>query len=221
ANDGPIIAGGDLVILGGLLRGDVTRVSFGASDTLVAPAEVSDTEIKVALPADLRAGIQGLQVEHQIMIGTPRAPHRGFESNVAAFALIPDITKPSPPSFAKTPVTTETGETVIKDLVTVNFTPKVGKTQRVKLLLNEFVADPNAPANRVARAYSFNAPKDNGIKTPGQTETDKIAFEIKGVLAGDYLVRVQVDGAESALERDEVKDSTTFNLFIGPKVNIQ
>lgn len=218
ANDGPIIAGGDLVILGRLLRGDVTLLSFGASDTPVAPAEVSDTEIKVALPAELRAGIQGLQVEHLMMIGTPPAPHRGFESNVAAFALVPVITQPAPPSFVRTsPPADGVNVKVIGGDLTVNFTPNVGKTQRVKVLLNEF----NAPLDRPARAYSFNAPKDNGITVDTQTETDKIVFAIKGVIPDEYVVRVQVDGAESALERDEDKDSATYNLFIGPKVNIQ
>ena len=78
--------------------------------------------------------------------------------------------------------------------VTVHFTPRVGRDQRVTLLLNEF----NAPATRAARSFSFEAPKHNGVADPN-TETDTVVFPISGVPAGDYLVRVQVDGAQSPL----------------------
>jgi hypothetical protein len=153
-----------------------------------------------------------------MMIGTPPAPHRGFESNVLAFALAPIITEPSPPTFAKISETTVDGVTLVDGDLTVRFTPRVGKTQRVKLLLNEF----NAPADRPARAYSFNAPQDNGIPLPPpvQNDTDTIAFELTRVAAGEYLVRAQVDGAENKLERDTNESSPTFNQYIGPKATI-
>ncbi len=76
--------------------------------------------------------------------------------------------------------------------------PPVGRAQRVRLLLNEYLApDPNAP-----RRYQIDAPENNGISDPAIQEIGSITFDISGVSAGTYLVRVDVDGAESAFEQD-------------------
>jgi hypothetical protein len=207
--DGPIVAESKIVIRGRALKGDRTQVSFGGSDALGIVTEVTDTEIKATLPNALRAGIQGLQVEHQLMIGTPPAPHRGFESNVAAFALAPAIT----PSFTRT---SAAGVRPVDGDLTAAFVPNVGKTQRVKLLLNEI----GAPESRRARAYSFNAPENNGIEADDQIETDEIVFKVKRILPGEYLVRVQVDGAESPVERNTDQTSPDFGKFTNPKVTV-
>ncbi|MGH9833926.1 MAG: DUF4255 domain-containing protein [Blastocatellia bacterium] len=207
--DGPIVAESKIVIRGTALKGDRTLVSFGGSDSLGIVTEVTDTEVKAILPNALRAGIQGLQVEHQLMIGTPPAPHRGFESNVAAFALAPTIT----PSFTRTSAGNATP--VDGDLKAV-FVPNVGKTQRVKLLLNEI----GAPVGRRARAYGFDAPKNNGIEDDDQIETDEIVFKVRRIGPGDYLVRVRVDGAESPVERNTDQNSPDFGKFINPKVTV-
>jgi hypothetical protein len=211
---GPIVASSDIVINGRALRGDVTQVNFGGSKLPPAiPTSIADTELKVTLPADLRAGVQGLQVEHQFLMGTPPTPHRGFESNVAAFVLAPIITQPNLPVFALTSVDPQTQ--LITGTITVNFTPRVTKKQRVRLFLNEF----QAPNTREPFGYVFTAPNENGIPAIDE-DTDAIEFTIVDVAAADYLVRVQVDGAESALERDTNNASATFNQFIGPLVTI-
>jgi hypothetical protein len=178
----PIVVGSTLVIRGLQLRGDVTRVRIAGVE--VTPPEVSDTQISLALssppflPDSLRAGVQGVQVVHQILVGTPPVPHRGVESNVVAFVLRQTITVP--------------GATATN--VDVQFNPPVGRKQRVVLLLNEF----NPPADRPARAYSFEAPSRD-LPAASQTTTS-IAIPISGVSPGQYLVRVQVDGAESMLK---------------------
>jgi hypothetical protein len=210
---GPITPLSSIVISGRALRADVTQVNFGASKLPPpVPSSIADTELKVILPADLRAGVQALQVEQQFLMGSPPTPHRGFESNVGAFVLVPSITQPTPPAFARTAVDA-TG--LITGTITVNFTPKIAKSQRVKLLLNEF----NAPSTRASFAYVFTAPKENGIAANDQ-ETDRIVFNIKDVAAAGYLIRVQVDGAESPLDRDTVNGSPTFNQFIAPRITI-
>lgn len=210
----PIVSLSDIVIAGRALRGDVTQVHFGSSELPpVIPAEIADTELKVTLPPDLRAGVQGLQVVHQFLMGSPPAPHRGFESNVGAFVLAPIITQPVLPVFAQTSVDPQTQ--LITGTITVNFTPRVSKPQRVRLFLNEF----QAPNTRESFGYVFTAPNENGIP-PADDETDSIEFVITDVAAATYLVRVQVDGAESALERDTNNASPTFNQFIGPQVII-
>lgn len=211
---GPIVSLSDIVIAGRALRGDVTQVNFGSSALPpVIPTEIGDTELKVTLPPDLRAGVQGLQVVHQFLMGTPPVPHRGFESNVGAFVLSPIITQPALPVFAQTSVDPQT--LLITGTITINFTPRVSRPQRVRLFLNEF----QAPNTRESFGYVFTAPNENGI-LPGDDETDSIEFVITDVAAATYLVRVQVDGAESALERDTNNASPTFNQFIGPQVMI-
>lgn len=211
---GPIVALSDIVINGRALRGDVTQVNFGGSKLAPAiPTSIADTEVKVTLPVDLHAGVQGLQIEHQFLMGTPPTPHRGFESNVAPFVLAPTITQPNLPAFLQTSVDPQTQ--LITGTITINFTPRVTKRQRVRLLLNEF----QAPNTREPFGYVFTGPVENGIP-PGNDDTDTIDFTIVDVAAADYLVRVQVDGAESPLERDSNNASATFNQFIGPLVTI-
>jgi hypothetical protein len=189
--DRPITAGSTIAITGDQLQGDVTQVMVGGM--LVTPTSVSRTQITLPLPAELRAGVQSVQVIQQISMGDPETAHRGFESNVAAFVLQPTVTA----------ITAQTGA------LQATLNPKVGGTQRVKLLLYEL----NAKDDRPARAYSFDAP-------PAQADTDSITFAIGGVLSGYYLARVQVDGAESALIVDTDQTSQTFNQYIGPQVPI-
>ena len=202
--DQPIVAGSTLVIRGQRLRGDVTQVRVGGVEVEPASEDVGDTRISLplsSLPAgSLRAGVQGVQVVHLMMMGDPPTLHRGFESNVAAFVLRPTVT-------VEAPNATE---------VTVTFNPEVGRTQRVVLMLNEF----NPPSDRAPRAYSFKAPPDNGIEDEEVDETPAITFPITGVEPGEYLVRVQVDGAESTLTVDTDPDSPTFNQYIDPQVTI-
>ena len=210
--EGPITAESNIVISGRNLRGQVTLVSFSGSQLgPAAPGSVSDTEIKVKLPADLRAGVQAVQVEHQFFMGSPAVGHRGFESNVAAFVLAPIITDPTPPSFT----VANPDPKPISGQVRVRFKPQVEKSQRVRLMLNEF----NAPPTRPAHVYVFDAPLNKGI-TPPDVDTSRIRFHVADVAAGDYLVRVQVDGAESVLERDTDSTHPSFNQFIGPRVTI-
>src|SRR5215218_8448442 len=184
----PILAGQKLILVGHQLRGEVTRIRIGGVE--VEPQTVSDAQISVPLPATLRTGLQGVQVVQRIPLGTPPTPHRGFESNMAACVLSPTIT-----------VTVSnvqgSGNNPRSANVNVNFNPNVGKSQRVVLLLNEF----QPPSDRPARAYTFSAPPRDEPTDPD--ETNSITVPISGVEPGTYLVRVQVDGAESPLGFDE------------------
>jgi hypothetical protein len=179
-----VAAGGNLRIGGYNLKADPVRLSF--IDAFVTPAEedVSNEQIRATLPAGLLAGVNSVQIIHDLEFGTPDDPYPGFESNAAIFLLRPIIT-PGAVSTASGP--TNTGS------IEIAFDPPVGKRQRVLLLLNEF----NAPAGRPSRAYSFEAPPRNADSDPETAATLDLPF--RGVASGQYLVRVQVDGAESAL----------------------
>ena len=180
--DAAIVAGSTLLIEGAQLRGDQTLVLLGGAER--TPLAVSDREITLALPPDMPAGVQGLQVLQHISMGIPPQPHRGFESNVAAFVLRPTIT----------------AETATSALVTLKMSPKVHKGQRAVMLLNRQSAGPPV-------AYSFTGP-------PAPAETDTLEVPISGVSAGAYFIRVQVDGAESAVDLDPASPS------FGPRVTI-
>jgi hypothetical protein len=168
--DRPIVASSTLVVTGKQLQGDVTLILLGGIER--TPLTVSNTQLAVPVSSDLRAGVQGLQVLHQIMIGTPAAPHRGVQSNVAAFVLRPEITSVSASSTQ----------------VTVVVTPTIGMDQRVTVLLNERTSTDPA-------AYTFNAPAR-------PADAHSIDIPISGVRAAEYFVRIQVDGAESILDVD-------------------
>lgn len=119
--DLPILAGSTLIIRGKKLQGDVTRVSLNGLEQTPQPQDLSDDEIKVALPAGLRAGINSVQIVHKLMLGNPPAEHRGFESNVAAFVLAPKITN----------IATPAGQ------FEIDLDPAVRVSQRATLLLNQ------------------------------------------------------------------------------------
>jgi hypothetical protein len=200
----PIVAGSTLIVRGRQLRGDDTQLRIAGSD--VTPGEVTDTRISLPLaepplPADaLRAGVQGVQVVHRLLLGTPPEPHRGFESNVAPFVLRPTITDVQVANVQDTGNNTRSAD------VTVTVNPKIGQGQRVALLLNEI-------SDEAPEAYTFSI-------GPSDADSESITIPVSGVKAADYLVRLQVDGAESILEVDEDPDSPTFNQYIGPKVTI-
>lgn len=204
----PIIAGDALILTGRQLRGDDTRVKVGEFEVTPTTENLTDTRIQIQPPAELRAGVQGLQVVQYALIGTPEAPHRGVESNIVAFVLHPaiiqdDMTDPDSP-YHITVDNAVTTDGIVSADIEVEFAPPAGRTQRVVLLLNEF--DP--PTDRPPRAYSFPAP----ARTVDSEDT--ITFAISGVLSGEYLVRIQIDGAASQLQQH------SSGLFFRPEVTL-
>ncbi|MEH2038607.1 DUF4255 domain-containing protein [Nostoc sp.] len=187
-----IVAGTTLVIRGKRLRGEITRVRFGNTETLLVPQEVKETQISLLVPPDLYASIQGVQVVHLTMGNVGQTNHL-VESNVAAFVLHPTIT-------AFVTQVENSGENLRAAEITVKFQPKVGKAQRVVLLLNEVSGD-----NPVA--YSF-------LAAPPTQDTDAITIPVKNVKPGTYIVRVRVDGAESLLQKNQ------FGEYDSPQVTI-
>ena len=185
----PIVASSNIIITGRQLKGDITKVRIGEAEVTIPATDpantVSDARIRLSLGSSLftgksiRAGVRGLQVVHPVMMGVPAVEHYGVESNVEPFVMHPTIAV----------------QAVSSSELTLTFSPEVGRNQRVIALLNEF--NTAAP-----RAYTLRAPSDNGIADESETETDAITFSLDDVEAGEYLVRVQVDGAESPLGVD-------------------
>ncbi len=199
--DRPIHVGSKLLILGKGLRGEHTEVRIAGQPVPPEKLDVSDTHISLPLSTfheSLQAGVLGLQVVHLV---SKETPHLRFESNVAPFVLRPTIKKDNDNyEITVTNVQADEGDAK-KAEVTVKLSPMVRLRQRVVLLLNEL-----NPSASPAKAYSFNA--------QARTEdSDTIVFQIGKVAPGDYLARVQVDGAESPLDLED-------NGYTGPKVEI-
>jgi hypothetical protein len=193
----PILTGSNLVIAGSQLRGEDTVVQVGGIAVTPAAGEVTDRQIIVPIPGGLQAGVQGVQVIQRTLLGSPPTPHRGFASNVAAFVLSPRLVAPIGIANLQ-----GTGSEPRSARVDLTVDPAIGDTQRVVLLLNELMPSGSPPEE--LRPYSFSAPSrlpwSPPLSPPGPSPT--ISIPISGVQAGDYLVRLQVDGAESPLGTD-------------------
>jgi hypothetical protein len=191
----PIFTTSTLQIDGKQLEGDVTAVLLGGIER--APASVGEKRITLPVPGDLQAGARALQIVHKLLLGSPPpgTPHRGFESNVATFVLRPQINLP----IVKTTVPNPQGGPPLPALqLTVDLT--IGKEQRVVLLLNSTAAGS-------ALSYSFLLP-------PRLADANVVTIPMPGAAAGQYFIRLQIDGAESALDLDPA--STSF----GPTVTL-
>jgi hypothetical protein len=172
----PILVGHRLVLRGRELLGATTAstaVRIGGTELPLSVDPQSDTQLTVVLPTTLRAGVQAVQVVQTVELGEPPTPHPGVESGVATFVLRPRAT------FSRSGAN-----------VRVDFEPRVLTGQRVVLLLNRYGAPPGTQAE--AHGVTMTAPADSASLT----------FPLPAVTAGDYLLRVQVDGAESPVDLD-------------------
>jgi hypothetical protein len=185
-----ILPGYILVLSGRELQGDLVSVHIDGIEITSVAIELSDTQISFPLPADLQAGIHGVQVVHQILMGSPPLPHQGVSSNVQAFVLSPNLA-----AFQATNVVVD-GNGLRSALIVLTVIPLIRETQQVVLLLNELTA----VAGAVPLAYSFQVPTRTLLSPPGPAE--EIVIPVTGVAAGTYLLRIQVDGAESPLLLD-------------------
>lgn len=209
----PVVTGAEMRITGSQLRGEITTIWFGAERVDPPPTAVGEREIRVVVPAAARAGLVGVRVEHRLLLGEPPTERAAGTSNIAPLVLRPRIR--------------EAGgvyEIVVADVVAdadlragvliVTVDPPVGRRQRVVAQLNQI--DP--PVGVAPASYSF--PDESRDFDGAPDETDALEIPFARVTAGTYLVRVQVDGAESPLDRDADPDSPTFEQYVAPQVDI-
>jgi hypothetical protein len=187
--DPPIVpSGGTLTVSGrNLLADDVVVLVSG---TPLTPDSLTDRRIELTIPADRKAGFQSVQVNHRLALGQPPVPHRGFESNVAAFILAPRLTGTVPTTVAR-----GAG-------LALTFAPTVGRTQRLSALIGdrEIVVPPATIGDTPVGAMTFPVPGD--------------------FPTGTFLLRLRVDGAESQLVVDTNPSSPTFDQFVGPNITV-
>jgi hypothetical protein len=218
----PILADSLVRIHGRMLTSSGVKVRV--CDTEVAPSQVTETDIVFplsAVPSEaLRIGVQSLQVVHpQARLrdyqrqrspqttdrragatATLNTVYTGVESNVAPFVLRPTI--------RHIQIRQEPGleDDLRQAVLEVTTDVPLQAGQRALLCLNErSLENPNAYVFESARVFEA---------------TSTLRFQADQLLPGDYLVRLQVDGAESLLQVDQNPQSPTFEQYIAPLCTI-
>lgn len=223
----PILKDSTLLIQGRNLKAPTTLVRIGELE--LTPQEVTENQIILPLrsvPDDaLMPGVQSLQVIHRITQRLSVIPvygaaategeqaatnlyhspgdksYQSLESNAAPFVLRPTVLKATVSNLQGREEPTRSAQIKVR----VNLT--VGKKQRVVLVLNEkTIENPNG--------YLFDAPVR-------RTNQNTIAIPVENVKPGEYLVRLQIDGAESLLKVDTDPNSKTFQWYKEPKIVVR
>jgi hypothetical protein len=187
----PIEPDSTLRIRGQQLRGEVTRVRLGGID--LAPTTVSATEIEVDLTA---------------------APANALRAGVQGLQIIQNLSFDEPTDLRPLFESNVAGFVLHPKLgaiapsagkLTVELDPQIRARQRVVLLLSQ---------------VGVSEPPSFVFESRNQIDATSITLDVPGVAAGTYLVRVQVDGAETRLDWDQTEGSPTFGDYTGPTVTI-
>ncbi|WP_299621922.1 DUF4255 domain-containing protein [Pelagibius sp.] len=182
---------------------------FGGQAHTPQPDQIRASQITLPL-SDLATaplpGLVPLQIAIDSDLGDPPVAHRALVSNTVALPLSATFT------FTTTPVSERVvdGVTLRTGDAALTITPAVGRRQALQLSFNEIAA----PAGRAPRHYAFDAPRDNGITVPNVDTTTTVTFRYRDVAAGDYLLRLRVDGVDSPLGVDG------NGVFDSPQVTI-
>ena len=192
----PIEANTSLRVVGKQLEGPHPKVKVGNAE--IVPQSITDTEIILSLSdaQSLQAGIQPLQVLH-----SPPSSPVPVASNACPFVLRPTVTSVQVAEVEGMDDDPRGGS------LQVSAHLPVGANQRVVIALNEWSIE--TPA-----VYLFEAPART-------RDTTCLTIPFNGVKPGDYLIRLQVDGADSQLGIDSDPSSKTFNWFNSPRVVIE
>lgn len=180
-----IFSESDLILKGKRLWNDAVTINISGVQFPVTGNGVTDTTLRLTLPAGLKAGLQSLQVIHPMAMGSPPAPHTGVGSRVQAFILSPLI--------IDNPITVgTTSGGKFKGAIKIKIKPMVTARQQVQLILN------GLPPATGAYTFPYVAADLNA------PPADELTIPVSNITPGTYLVRVQIDGAESPLETDSI-----------------
>jgi hypothetical protein len=186
-DEDPVTRDRELALVGaGLARPGMTAVVGGAEANVLRSR---DDLVVLAQPAGLPPGVHSVQLRYDVRFGEPPQTRPWLESNVAPYVRRPRVL-------------TATAEP--DDKARIRLDIAANPEQRVTLLLDE-----RTPAGK-PRGYQFVAPFP---LSEAEGPVDEFIMRIDGVAAGTYLVRVQIDGAESPLD---IADGA----FSGPTLEI-
>jgi hypothetical protein len=207
--DQMIVAGYILVLRGSQLKGQNTTVLLSGLQVVPPAASLQDISITFPLPAGLLAGPQSVQVLQSVTYVLNNQTYPGFESNQASFVLHPVIQSVSLANVQGSASDPRSGDL----LLTVS--PPVGPTQDVRVALNQYLT--GSPPSDTPLAYTFQLPPRVQLQSPPSSvppPSPNLQASFSGVLPGTYVVRVQIDGADSPLSAD------ANGFFAFPQVTI-
>jgi hypothetical protein len=218
----PITSRSTLLLMGQNLAGSDTLIRIGNAKT--RPKNLTDKQATISLPdvSGLRPGTQSLQVLHcppidrRLIPNRMREPDQEVESNALAIVICPSIASVLDVSV-KSGFGKWFGAAMFQDEsdprqgeITLELDLAVDPEQRVLLIMNRMIPV-DGPATLDSAIFRAK---------PRDSVTEEITFPFYDLQPGEYLMRVQVDGAESDLQVDEDSQSPTFEQLIGPKVSI-
>jgi hypothetical protein len=203
----PIFMDSILVVQGSELQGGVTSVLFGSVPA--TPTSITSSQITVPLPPGLLAGAQTVQVVQSLLLGNPPVPHNSVESDPVGFLLQPNILGSVVLDSQGSGSDPRSGDLQIDLDITV------APSQTVLVMLNQWIPSGSPPQEPLA--YSFPVPPRESLDSPPAVlpaPTSQLVVPFSEVAAGTYLIRVQVDAAQSPLT------TASGGAFDGPLVTI-
>lgn len=187
----PVVPESTLSLRGKQLLGDDSTVVL-LGNAALTPTLTTPEEVRVELPATIRAGTHRLAIAHTVGLGAPVEQRRVLTSDSVSFVLAPLIE-----SQALAP--TE---------IVVAFAPAVTRTQQLTLTLR----GQSGSAGGSVPGAVVEAPARPASDPP---ETSQVSFPRPALPAGEYLLILQVDGANSPLEFD-----SALGRYVGPSLSI-
>ncbi|MEV8313558.1 DUF4255 domain-containing protein [Streptomyces sp. NPDC059900] len=198
----PIFAGSAVTLAGTDLTGDeVTVVRFGESE--VASSTATPLRLEATVPSSIAAGAVPVMVEHRRLAGAPRTLRPAGQSNVVPIVVRPRIRRTAD-TYQVSVTGLGTGPTGgHSGTLKATVDPAVKAGQEVSVLLDPIGGE---------HGFAFF---DDRRKAPGTpAETHDLAIAFSGLPAGDYVVRVVVDGAQSPL------DTAASGTYAEPRVSV-
>ena len=189
-----------MAIFGSNLKAPSVSVEFDDNYSMQAnPADISDTRIMTAIPADVEPGLLKVKINHRLrrvneleesIIGKRSI----LQSNSSPFILAPRILDP------------RQGKVTRGNDLEVEFEPPASKEKAVFVYLGD---------------SAFPASPTKSSKPSSDSKVGRVKFTVpKDTVPGLYLLRVAVDGATSLIVVDENPRSRTFKKSIGPYVKV-
>ncbi|ESA38844.1 hypothetical protein N836_30415 [Leptolyngbya sp. Heron Island J] len=194
---------------------DNIKVQVQLGQARLTPQHVSKQQVEITLPTlssaektQLRAGAQGIRVAHVETVSDNGNHSQDFSilSNLVPIILCPTILSAveNEPPFALD--LTEIDDGVYDGQLSLRVDITVAAHQSTYLLLNDQERDTQVYVGKGERRT---------------TDTNCLTFPLKEIRTGTYLVRVQIDGAESPLEVDSPEsENPMVQRYIGPTVTI-
>jgi hypothetical protein len=176
-----LIAGiepGDWVAIEGTALGsEQMRVRLGSRVLTVAAANASSARVDVELPVGIRAGLTAIQVEHLFTPTGGGADRLWERSNTQPVVITPQLVSHVVDGSVDAGRFTGT--------VTATLAHPVGTEQVAALLFNPLPGSVQDPVSLRCR--------------PRDTDGTEVVADLRDVTAENYLIRVEIDGAGSAL----------------------